>query len=44
MTSSKYMAFSLDNDIYSGLVQWTSDVMVSLLVIYVSGFMFVCVN
>jgi len=38
------MAFSLDNDICKGLVQWMSDVMVSILVSYVSGFMFFCVN
>jgi len=28
MTSSKRMAFSLDNDICNGLVQWTSVFMV----------------
>jgi len=44
MTSSKRLAFSLDNDICNGLVQWWNDVMVSVLVSYVSGFMFVRMN
>jgi len=38
------MAFLLDNDICNGLVQWMSDVMVSMLVSYVSGFKLVCMN
>jgi len=38
------LLFSLDNDICSGLVQWTSVVMVSVLASYITGFLFVCVN
>jgi len=46
LTSSKRINFSLDNDICNGLVQWTSVVMVSVLLLarYVSGFLFVWVN
>jgi len=45
LTSSKCITFSLDNDICNGLVQWTSVVMVSVLLLasYVSGFLFVWV-
>jgi len=38
------MTFSLDNNIYDGLIQWTSVVMVLVLASYVSGFLFVCVT
>jgi len=44
MTSSKRMIFPLDNDICTGLIQWTSVVMVSVLATYVCDFLFVCVN
>ena len=46
LTSSNSIAFSIDNDICNGLVQWTSVVMVSVLLLasYVSGFLFVSVN
>jgi len=44
MTSSKHMTFSIDSDIYNGLVQWTSVVMVWMLASYVSGFLFVRIN
>jgi len=46
LTSSKRIAFSSDNDICNGLVQWTSVVMVSVLLLtsYISGFLFVWVN
>jgi len=46
LTSSKRIAFSIDNDICNGLVQWTSVVMVSVLLLasYVSGFLFASVN
>jgi len=38
------MTFSLDNDIYDGLVQWRSVVMVLVLESYVSGFLLLCVT
>jgi len=47
LTSSKRITFSLvDNDICNGLVQWTSVVMVSVLLLarYVSGYLLVWVN
>ena len=47
LTSSKRITFSLvDNDICNRLVQWTSVVMVSVLLLasYVSGFLFVWVS
>jgi len=44
MTSSKRMIFSLDNDIYNGLAQSTSVVMVSALASYIWCFLFVCIN
>jgi len=44
MASSKRMVFALGNDICNALAPWTSDVMVSMLVSYVNGFMFVCVK
>jgi len=46
LTSSKRITFPLDNDICNGLVQWTSVVMVSMLLLasYVTGFLFVGVN
>jgi len=46
LPSSKHIAFSIDDDIYNGLVQWTSVVMVSVLFLAscVSGFLFVWMN
>jgi len=43
LTSSKRIAFSIENDICNGVVQWTGVVMVSLLLLssYASGFLFV---